>query len=185
MLNFDRCKTTNLYTWEDIIDYATYRPYEDFEIIIKKDNEFGFEKITPESGEQLQKLLQLEDITAVVTSGDRMTPQLERLYHHLCYNNPDVEILAFHLYASNGNNSVSFTPHSDKPHNVILQVEGKTEWIRYKEFGTVLGKTDNPELLTVEEHKILNPDETIYLPARQYHCAKTFEPRLSVSILYH
>ena len=184
MLNFDKCLLENLYTWQDITDFATYRPYEEFEIIIPQDNEWGFKKIVPEDGLQLQQLLQLEDITVVVTSGDRMNPQLERLYHHLVFNNPDVELLGFHLYASNSSKSVSFTPHADKPHNIILQIEGETEWIRYNEFSSVLGKTDTPEMLTEAEHKILQPGEMIYLPSRQYHCAKTFMPRLSLSILY-
>ena len=92
-----------------------------------------------------------------------------------------------HVYGALGGAS-SFKIHWDQPANLIIQIEGETDWTVYNERCSTLIKYDGyPYNPTEEEvtpcitHKML-PGDVLYIPARQYHCARPHDKRLSLSI---
>jgi hypothetical protein len=90
-----------------------------------------------------------------------------------------------HIYGSKGN-GVSFVPHPDMPANFIIQVEGETKWMVFKNKVSNLlrgeyGQRNKNELEPLIE-TILKPGDLLYVPSRYYHCAFPNSPRLSISI---
>ena len=90
-----------------------------------------------------------------------------------------------HIYGSKGG-SRSFGPHADMPANFIIQIEGETEWVVFKnKVSTLLSlhhrDKNNNKLEPMIEQR-LKPGDLIYVPSRYYHCALPDSPRLSISI---
>ena len=90
-----------------------------------------------------------------------------------------------HIYGSKGK-SGSFGPHADMPANLVIQVEGETEWIVYKNkvsnlLSLYYRDKNNKSLEPMIEHRA-KPGDLIYVPSRHYHCAIPDSPRLSISI---
>ncbi len=92
-----------------------------------------------------------------------------------------------HVYGALGGAS-SFKIHWDQPANLIIQIEGKTEWTLYNERCSTLIKYDgfpyNPtesEVTPAITHTML-PGDVLYIPSRCYHCARPDNKRLSLSI---
>ena len=94
-----------------------------------------------------------------------------------------------HIYGSKGKSGgLSFTPHADNPANFIIQVEGETEWVVFKnrvsdllKVEYVLQEDDILKLDPVIETR-LKPGDLLYIPSRHYHCAMPKSPRMSISI---
>ena len=89
-----------------------------------------------------------------------------------------------HIYGSKGGGT-SFTPHTDIPANFMIQVEGETKWIVFKNKISNLLKmqhTSVPDELEPLIETILKPGDLLYVPSRYYHCAIPKTPRLSISI---
>ena len=91
-----------------------------------------------------------------------------------------------HIYGSKGNNSNSFEPHYDHPHNFIIQSIGDTDWIVFKNRVNTLLSVDKNDVpskkLTPELEVRLTPGDLLYIPPRAYHVALPSMPRLSMSI---
>ena len=89
-----------------------------------------------------------------------------------------------HIYGSKGNGT-SFPPHTDIPANFMIQVEGETKWVVFKnkesDFLGVVEERDTIKLEPMIETK-LKPGDLIYVPSKYYHCALPKSPRLSISI---
>jgi len=89
-----------------------------------------------------------------------------------------------HIYGSKGAGT-SFVPHVDMPANFMIQVEGETKWIVYKNKVSNLLNLHNDfqhdELEPLIE-TILKPGDLLYVPSRYYHCAFPKSSRLSISI---
>ena len=90
-----------------------------------------------------------------------------------------------HIYGSKGG-SGSFGPHADMPANFIIQIEGETEWVVFKNkvsnMLSLYHRDDNfNNLDPMLEHRA-KPGDLIYVPSRYYHCALPNSPRLSISI---
>lgn len=97
-----------------------------------------------------------------------------------------------HLYCGS-EKSNSFSPHCDAPHNFIVQIEGESEFITYK--NRAFGLTDSSLLheLPLENRKEimdsleisncykLKPGDMVYVPSRQYHYMRPLTKRISIS----
>ncbi len=93
-----------------------------------------------------------------------------------------------HIYGSKGTNSKSFKPHSDRPNNFIIQAEGDTDWIVYKNRANNMLMWDEVkyepkrEELTPALEVTLSPGDLLYIPPKAYHAAVPSMSRLSMSI---
>ena len=90
-----------------------------------------------------------------------------------------------HIYGSKGS-AKSFDPHTDMPANFIIQVDGETDWIIFKNKVSSLLKYNHRDdnirhLEPMLEHTI-KPGDLLYIPSKYYHCALPDAPRLSISI---
>lgn len=77
--------------------------------------------------------------------------------------------------------SKSFPIHCDKPDNLIYQCIGKSRVTVYNEYGDFAGCFPDVKV-TVKEQYILEPGNSIYIPALQYHLFEPLTDRLSISI---
>jgi len=91
-----------------------------------------------------------------------------------------------HIYGSKGVDSKSFDYHSDRPNNFIIQADGDTDWIVFKNriCNMLPYETHSPkkEELTPSLEVTLSPGDLLYIPPRTYHAALPSMPRLSMSI---
>jgi len=110
-----------------------------------------------------------------------LVKELEELYDIAC----DI-----HVYCST-KPSKSFNIHDDMPCNIICQVEGKTRWKVYDNRSSHLYniaslpleyKLNPDKYFTTLIDEVLEPGDILYIPARQFHAADPFEPRISMSI---
>jgi len=98
-----------------------------------------------------------------------------------------------HVYCGSENSS-SFSPHTDEPHNFIIQVEGESKFTTYR--NRVFGLGDHGQAIadmTSEEKKamyddlevsgeyLMKPGDLIYVPSRQFHYVEPVTKRISVS----
>lgn len=94
---------------------------------------------------------------------------------------------AMHVYCGIKGHG-SFNIHEDLAMNFIIQVEGETEWTVYKNRASYMVPQttnlliSNEEYLDVAINVMLKPGDMLYIPARQYHCAKPKGKRLSLSV---
>lgn len=191
MFNISSCQIDNLYTWEDLELFAQVASPDWFEFI-KRTGESSWdydgepvEKIIPLTPKETQDLLKDNNLSVVVLAGQEVSLRLRRLWNQIYDHNQDrVELLGFHLYASN-ENGPSFPVHHDRPHNMIIQVEGETQWELYDTYGNLehcyrLKHQKMKKVLT----KNMKAGDTFYIPSRQYHRAIPGGKRLSLSIMY-
>lgn len=90
-----------------------------------------------------------------------------------------------HIYGGLFSNSKSFGPHSDKPHNLIIQLDGTCRWIVYSEIFKNTGPFDPDTNLTPIIDCILEPGDGIFIPPFQVHSCIPLSKRLSASVAFH
>jgi len=82
----------------------------------------------------------------------------------------------------------SFNIHEDLAMNFIIQIEGKTDWTVYKQRASYMVPQssdlllNNTEALDVDINVTMEAGDVLYIPARQYHCARPEGKRLSLSV---
>lgn len=91
-----------------------------------------------------------------------------------------------HVYGARDSAS-SFKCHYDNFANFIIQCEGETKWVVYKNKATSLfpARNDHPlneDDFEVDWEGVLSPGDMIYIPDRAYHKASPDSRRLSMSI---
>ena len=90
------------------------------------------------------------------------------------------------IYGSKNGDTKAFPPHADRPFTFIIQADGDTDWIVFKNriSNMLLHEYYEPkreELIPALE-VTLSPGDLLYIPPRAYHCALPSMPRLSMSI---
>ena len=121
--------------------------------------------------------------TFVISKASILNEKLKSLtssIQHSFYVSADI-----HIYGSKGS-GVSFTPHADTPANFMIQVEGETEWVVFK---NRVSDLLNLNIDNIPKNKLepmletkLKPGDLLYVPSRYYHCALPKSPRMSISI---
>ena len=93
------------------------------------------------------------------------------------------------IFGSKGTNSKSFTPHTDRINNFIIQAIGDTDWVVFKNrisnilpFSNYINYEPKKGELTPALEVTLSPGDLLYIPPRAYHVALPSMPRLSMSI---
>lgn len=89
-----------------------------------------------------------------------------------------------HIYFSKSeNDNKGFGIHKDDSHNLIIQVQGKTDWkVGTKSYKGIPGNIDkflDDDTLTINE--VLEPGDVIFVPAHIYHSARSLSKRISIS----
>ena len=94
-----------------------------------------------------------------------------------------------HLYGGLNKKSNSFIPHVDIPSNFIIQIEGETNWVIYKNIASDMFSQEFinshkflTDKLEIDFEIILSPGDCIYIPPRRFHAAFPSDKRLSISI---
>ncbi len=81
----------------------------------------------------------------------------------------------------------SFAIHMDNPPNLIIQTDGRTDWVVYENRSSRVfppGIPQGAEKYMREKIKVtLEPGDALYIPANTYHVAKPTGQRLSMSLL--
>jgi ribosomal protein L16 Arg81 hydroxylase len=191
MLNIEGVNFNDLYTLKDIEDFALVADPSLFEFMfLREEEDWPYQStpvdlISPFTADELQDLIKMDSYSAIITSGSLVNNKLKRLQYHLQDINPNSIVEDVHLYVCKGDNPLLFGIHHDKPHNLIIQVDGETEWTLYKEHGTLDPTTAlKGQKLRRELKKTLKPGEHLFIPSRKYHLPLSTKPRLSASVLY-
>ena len=85
--------------------------------------------------------------------------------------------------------SKSFKIHADEPSNFIIQVEGESEWVIYKEKTSSLYSPSKINEIYVDDRALeieteckLKSGDMLYIPARSFHQMKSNTKRISLSV---
>lgn len=93
--------------------------------------------------------------------------------------------LDFHVYGGLRKDSNSFFVHKDFANNLILQIDGKSNWKVYNSNNSiknrVLSSDENLELLI---DCVLTPGDLLYIPMGNYHKCNPLSKRLSISVCF-
>lgn len=152
-----------------------------------------------------KKVLQ-EQKTIIITNFEKKNGNVRRLIHEFMDNfyieldNYGVWPMQYggkagaaHLYCG-GEESNSFPPHCDLPHNFIFQIEGESEFTTYENKAFGLGDVGIPYNYTEEQKKevynnlrviekrVMKPGDMVYVPSRQFHHVKPLSNRISISL---
>jgi len=137
---------------------------------IHQDPIFIFDKIRSGSGFVISKYGRFDDKT------NQFLYELESNF----YSASDI-----HVYGGLGNAN-SFNIHCDETCNFIIQVEGTTPWVVYKNSYSFVSSIDsyfpNESEVVPELEVELSPGDLLYIPAWRYHKASPRGNRLSMSI---
>lgn len=120
----------------------------------------------------------------VLTQADQLNSNIALLLNHLESKIFRGYFGSAHIYLSSRKGATTFSAHWDLPHNLIIQVRGKTRWNVFKEREPLRGKPRILQInqLTPDIDAVLNPGDMLYIPPRAYHCCQALESRISVSI---
>ena len=119
-----------------------------------------------------------EECYTFIVHGSCVTPRVKQLIKSVeCEHNVDAQS---HIYMGKYQ-SRSFDIHCDNPDNIIVQCIGKSKVTIYNESGSAAGCVQS-ENITIKEQLILEPGDSIFIPALQYHLFEPLTDRLSISI---
>ena len=120
-----------------------------------------------------------EQSYSFIVHGSCVTPNVKHLIEEVEKDhNVDAQS---HIYMGKYG-SRSFSAHCDNPDNLIIQCIGKSRVTIYNEYGTIAQWAPNNTELTIKEQIILEPGNSVYVPAKQYHLFEPLSDRLSISI---
>jgi hypothetical protein len=119
-----------------------------------------------------------EENYTFIVHGSCVTPEVKNLILQVEHDN---NVYAHsHIYMGKFG-SRSFSIHADNPNNLIVQCIGKSKVTIYNEYGNEPGQSNNSDL-TIKEQCILEPGNSVFIPALQYHLFEPLTDRLSISI---
>jgi hypothetical protein len=184
-------KYQDIILWEDIENYLN-NPYihiNDVEIIDSCGIKFNLNKIYhPYSSNQNIIPSQVFGLinnyySFVLLNMNRFNKKLNFLAEEIESNVIGNNFLDFHLYCGLGLNSNSFKAHSDRSHNIIMQVDGTSRWKVYSdsfEDSTILPNNLEKNLNVVID-KVISPGDIVYIPAGTVHLCIPQGKRISIS----
>jgi len=120
-----------------------------------------------------------EQCYSFIVHGSCVTPNVRQLIEEVERdNNVDAQS---HIYMGKYG-SRSFHIHCDNPDNLIVQCIGKSKVTVYNEYGDKPRWANQNEKLSVKEQIILEPGDSIFIPAKQFHLFEPLTDRLSISV---
>jgi ribosomal protein L16 Arg81 hydroxylase len=127
----------------------------------------------------IQKLKQYWELCyTFIVHGSCITPSIRQLIEEV-ESDHNVDAQA-HIYTGKVG-SKSFSIHCDNPDNLIVQCIGKSRVTIYNEYGDCAGCYAGANV-TIKEHHILEPGNSVFIPSLQYHLFEPLTDRLSISI---
>lgn len=189
-------KYENIISWDDIENYLN-NPYihnDDVEVI---DSSSGIkfnlsrihypychiERIIPSQVFNLIK----KGNSFVLLNMNRFNKKLNFLANEIESNVVGNNFLDFHLYCGLDSKTNSFKAHSDKSHNIIMQVDGVSRWKVYSDWydQSLIFPSNLEKNLNVIIDELLNPGDIVYIPAGVVHLCIPQGKRISISSCWH
>ena len=86
-----------------------------------------------------------------------------------------------HCYCSLEDGKESFSIHSDRTTNFIMQLDGTSDWTVYNDCSIEPDNLEIDDNLTIDINVKLAPGDVLYIPSKKYHVCKPETKRLSLS----
>lgn len=172
--------STKLLDWNDIENYLNdYLHHSKIEIIDSNGLKIPLFKKEIQWGTTYDMDVIYNHITNgrtfVLVSMNRFNKSINQLCELIeTYTNSNADV---HIYSGLSNQSNSFSIHCDRLNNVIIQLDGKSDWKVWDQH-----KPNNDSIPLIDQ--VLNPGDCLYIPKYCYHQCIPLGKRISISIPY-
>lgn len=178
-------------TWEEIENHLnnSYLHSDNLSLISNCGSKFFPSKNSyPYSQTETYKTSQVfefinKGFSFILTNMNRFNSTINSVFGEIESSLDSKIIMDFHVYGGLGSESKSFLTHSDKSSNIIMQIDGESDWKvfdgNFEEPITMMESDESRFNLIV--NTTLKPGDCLYIPAGSPHKCSPKGKRMSIS----
>ena len=181
----------DILTWKEIEDYLnnSYLHSNNIELVSSCGTKFfPYKRAYAYSDTETYKTSQIfefinKDFSFILLNMNRFNSSMNSVFAEIENSLDNKVIMDFHVYAGLSSESTSFLAHTDKSNNIIMQVDGESDWkvydVCFKEPINLMESDEHRYNLVVDE--TLKPGDCLYIPVDTLHKCSPKNKRMSIS----